>query len=525
MLMWVMSDRAIPKSYRTMQGFGVNTYTLINKSGDRFFVKFHFDPELGVDSLTWDEALKISGQDPDFHRKDLEAAIKSGAFPKWNFSIQVIPDANEHDFEFDILDATKLWPEELVPKISIGEIVLNRVVDEYFTETEQVAFCTAHVIPGVGFSDDPLLQGRNFSYFDTQITRLGPNWQELPINRPVCPVMNFHRDGAMRHKISKGPNYWPNRFEAVPPVGETFKSQGHVTEYPQRMHGVKRRVRTAKFQEHFSQAQLFYNSLCPHEKQHVIDALSFELNKLEEMDIVEKMIERFTNIDLDMAQKIAMNVGGTMPSAAGKANHGKKSAFLSQEAYKPSEPTIKSRKIAILVGDGFDAVGYEAMKGALLAHSAVPVTIGTRRSRVKNSLGKDVQPDLHFEGDRSTGYDAILIPGGAHVQSLAKSGRVIHWIREAFGHCKTIGAFGEGVDLVKAALPLTGLKFAEDGSSDAVVRSYAVVTARSYSTESAKADLSIQDGNTGFMSNFAFYVSQHRCWARETDGLVSQVAF
>ncbi|KAG8817206.1 hypothetical protein FRC18_000640 [Serendipita sp. 400] len=337
--------------------------------------------------------------------------------------------------------------------------------------------------------------------------------------------MNFHRDGAMRHKISKGPNYWPNRFETVPPVGETFKSQGHVTEYPQRMHGVKRRVRTAKFQEHFSQAQLFYNSLCPHEKQHVIDALSFELNKFEEMDIVEKMIERLTNIDLDMAQKIAMNVGGTMPSAAGKANHGKKSAFLSQEAFKPSEPTIKSRKIAILVGDGFDAVGYEAMKGAILAHSAVPVTIGTRRSRVKNSLGKDVQPDLHFEGDRSTGYDALLIPGGAHVQSLAKSGRVIHWIREAFGHCKTIGAFGEGVDLVKAALPLTGLKFAEDGSSDAVVRSYAVVTARSYSTESAKADLSIQDGDTGFMSNFSFYLSQHRCWARETDGLVSQVAF
>ncbi|KAG8834676.1 hypothetical protein FRC17_007761 [Serendipita sp. 399] len=525
MLMWVMSDRAIPKSYRTMQGFGVNTYTLINKSGNRFFVKFHFDPELGVDSLTWDEALKISGQDPDFHRKDLEAAIKSGAYPRWTFAIQVIPEANEHDFEFDILDATKIWPEEMVPKIPIGELVLNRVVDEYFTETEQVAFCTAHVVPGVGFSDDPLLQGRNFSYFDTQITRLGPNWQELPINRPVCPVMNFHRDGAMRHKISKGPNYWPNRFGTAAPQGETFKSQGFITEFPQKMYGVKQRIRSAKFQEHFNQPQLFYNSLAPHEKQHIIDALSFELNKFEEMDIIDKMLEKLSNIDTDMAQQIATNVGGTLPSTAAKPNHGKKSAFLTQDAFKPSKPTIKSRKVAILIGDGVDAVGYEAMKAALLTHSAVPVTIGTRRSRVKSSAGKDIQPDLHFQGDRSTGYDAILIPGGAHIQALAKNGRVIHWIREAFGHCKTIGAFGEGVDLVKAALPLTNLKFAEDASGDAVVRSYGVVTAREYSLESAKSDISIQDGDTGFMSNFAFYVSQHRCWARETDGLVSQVAF
>lgn len=238
MVMWAMSDRGIPRSYRMMQGFGVNTYTLVNAEGQRFFVKFHWLPELGVHSLVWDEALKIAGQDPgtsavltklpilpallaDFHRKDLQEAIDTGAYPTWKFGIQVIPEANEHDFDFDILDATKVWPEELVPIEVIGEMVLNRNVDEFFPETEQVAFCTAHVVPGIGFSDDPLLQGRNFSYFDTQITRLGINWEELPINRPVCPVMNFHKDGKMRHKIYQGTvNYWPNRasqFKPVPP--------------------------------------------------------------------------------------------------------------------------------------------------------------------------------------------------------------------------------------------------------------------------------------------------------------------
>ncbi|KAJ3520830.1 hypothetical protein NM688_g9107 [Phlebia brevispora] len=229
MVMWVMSDRGIPRSFRMMQGFGVNTYTLVNGKGERFFVKFHWLPELGVHSLMWDEALKICGQDPDFHRKDLEEAIQSGAYPKWQFAIQVIPETREHDFDFDILDATKVWPEELVPLEAIGEMVLDRVVDEFFPEVEQVAFCTSHVVPGIGFSDDPLLQGRNFSYFDTQITRLGVNWEELPINRPVCPVLNHQRDGAMRHKIHMGTvNYTPNRKQEIPPVPH---SEGGYYEY------------------------------------------------------------------------------------------------------------------------------------------------------------------------------------------------------------------------------------------------------------------------------------------------------
>lgn len=524
MLMWVMSDRAIPRSYRTMQGFGVNTFTLINKDGERFFVKFHFDPELGVHSLVWDEALKLSGQDPDFHRRDLEAAIRNGAFPRWTFAIQVIPEAQEHDFEFDILDATKIWPEELVPKIPIGEIVLDRMPDEYFPETEQVAFCTSHIVPGVGFSDDPLLQGRNFSYFDTQLSRLGVNWQELPINRPICPVMNFHRDGQMRHRITKGPNYWPNRFGTVPPQADAFKTQGFIQDYPQKIHGVKQRLRSIKFNEHFNQAQLFYNSLSKWEKQHLIDALSFEMNKFDEGDIVDKMIDRLAQIDMELATQVASNAGGTAPKS-GKENHGKMSKFLSQTAFPPAKPTIKSRKIAILVGDGFDLAAYEGLKAALLSGMAVIMTVGNRKSRVTSSSGKAISPDLHFEGDRSTGYDAVVIPGGKHVEALSKNGRVIHWIREAFGHCKAIGAFGEAVDLLKVALPLQQLQFAEDNSSDAVVCSYGVVTARAYSFPSALADLTIGEGEKGFVANFSYHVAQHRCYERELDGLVSLVAF
>ncbi|KAG9560716.1 CAT2 catalase, partial [Aureobasidium melanogenum] len=219
MFMWAMSDRGIPRSYRMMQGFGVNTYKLINAKGESHLVKFHFTPHLGVHSFVWDEALKLAGQDPDFHRKDLWTAIEGGQYPKWDFGIQTIPESQADDFDFDPLDATKIWPEEDFPVRYIGELELNRNPDEYFPQTEQVAFCTGHVVPGIGFSDDPLLQGRNFSYSDTQLSRLGVNWQELPINKPMCPVMNQNRDGAMRHSITKGTvNYWPNRFEATKPA-------------------------------------------------------------------------------------------------------------------------------------------------------------------------------------------------------------------------------------------------------------------------------------------------------------------
>ncbi|CAL1696356.1 unnamed protein product [Somion occarium] len=326
MVMWVMSDRGIPRSFRMMQGFGVNTYTLVNGEGERFFVKFHWLPELGVHSLVWDEALKICGQDPDFHRKDLEEAIKNGAPPKWQFAIQTIPEAREHDFDFDILDATKVWPEELVPLEVIGEMVLNRTVDEFFPEVEQVAFCTSHIVPGIGFSDDPLLQGRNFSYFDTQITRLGVNWEELPINRPVCPVLNTHRDGAMRHKITSGEiNYWPNRKEHYKPVPP---DQGGYHEYPQKVSGIKQRLRAPKFQEHYNQAQLFYNSLQPYEKSHLISAISFELSHCDDPVVYETYTQVLNNIDFDLAKQVAINVGGVVPDKSARPNHGESLFYL-----------------------------------------------------------------------------------------------------------------------------------------------------------------------------------------------------
>jgi len=530
MVMWVMSDRGIPRSLRMMQGFGVNTYTLMNAKGERFFVKFHWLPELGVHSLVWDEALKIAGQDPDFHRKDLGEAIESGAYPKWKLALQIIPEANEHDFDFDILDATKLWPEELVPLEVVGEMVLNKTVDEFFPETEQVAFCTAHVVPGIGFSDDPLLQGRNFSYFDTQITRLGINWQELPINRPVCPVLNHNRDGAMRHNIIKSNvNYWPNRKQIGAPVPT---SEGGYADFAQKVAGIKQRVRTPKFQEHYKQAQLFYNSLTDYEKTHLINAISFELSHCDDPVVYESYTKILNNIDYNLAKQVAINVGGVVPDAPARENHGKSTPTLSQLYYKPKEPTIVSRRIAILVADGFNLAEVEGLRAALKLGQATTWIIGPRRGYVYPAgqavgSGTGVWADHHYEGQRSTLFDAFIIPSGAeHAQKLAQNGRAIHWVREAFGHCKAIGALGEAVAFLREAVQLPGVSFAQNINSNDVVSSYGVVTAGKYDAGSAAADtLKIAQGAKGFVSNFAYEVSQHRCYAREADGLTEKVAY
>ncbi|KAI0067769.1 catalase [Artomyces pyxidatus] len=529
MVMWVMSDRGIPRSYRMMQGFGVNTYTLTNKSGEMYFVKFHWIPELGVHSLVWDEALKIAGQDPDFHRKDLYEAIDNGAPPKWKFCVQVIPQAREHEFEFDILDATKVWPEELVPLEEIGEMVLDRKPEEFFPEVEQVAFCTSHVVPGIGFSDDPLLQGRNFSYFDTQLSRLGTNWQELPINRPVCPVLNHQRDGAMRHRITAGTiNYWPNRKETFPPVAV---SEGGYDTYPSKVAGIKQRVRGAKFQEHYNQAQLFVNSLAPHEKQHLIQAVSFELDHCDDPIVYESYTKILNHIDFELAKQVATNVGGVIPNAPAKANHGKKSEPLSQLYYAPKKPTIVSRRVAILVADGFNLAEMQAVRAALVSAKALCFVIGPRRGEVypegvPRSAGKGCMTDHHYEGQRSTLFDAVYIPSGEHVTTLSKNGRVIHYVREAFGHCKAIGAVGEAVKLLRDVAHLPGVQFQDDIRSDDIITSYGVVTTGSYDVKSAATDtLKIGPGSKGFTANFAHAISLHRCFERELDGLTTQIAY
>ncbi|KAF2453498.1 catalase-like domain-containing protein [Lineolata rhizophorae] len=527
MFMWAMSDRGIPRSYRMMQGFGVNTFTLTNAKGERHFVKFHFVPELGVHSFTWDEALKICGQDPDFHRKDLAAAIDAGQYPKWKFGIQVIPEAKQDDFEFDILDATKIWPEELVPVKYIGELELNKNPDEYFPQTEQIAFCTSHVVPGIGFSDDPLLQIRNFSYFDTQLSRLGTNWEELPINKPVCPVLNHHRDGAMRHTIHKGNvNYWPNRFGGVPPANA--EKEGGYVDYAEKLVGMKARMRSKKFREHFNQAQLFYNSLSKVEQNHVANALAFELDHCDDPTVYERLCERLTEIDLGLAQTVATMVGAPVPQKALRENHGKKAKGLSQFDFMPEQPTIATRMVAIIIADGFDPIAYAGVKGALTGAGAMPFTIGPRRSPIfaageDPKTGKGVKPDHHLEGARSTLFDAIFVPGGADaVATLRKSGRAVHWVREAFGHLKAIGATGEAVAFVHDACAVPGMSFSSKGD---VVESYGVVTAQKVEPESFKEAVKMVKGATGFLEQFFLAIAQHKCFERELDGLASQVAF
>ncbi|KAJ6566522.1 catalase-like domain-containing protein [Mycena capillaripes] len=530
MVCWTMSDRAIPRSYRMMQGFGVNTYTLVNSAGERFFVKFHWMPELGVHSFIWDEALKIAGQDPDFHRKDLEEAITNGAPPKWTLAIQTIAEKDEHNFEFDILDATKIWPVELVPLHEIGELILNRTVDEFFPETEQAAFCTSHIVPGIGFSDDPLLQGRNFSYFDTQITRLGGvNWEKLPINRPVCPVMNHHRDGQHQTTINKSPvNYWPNRYGAGPPVPV---AEGGYHEFAQKVAGIKQRVRAPKFQEHYNQAQLFVNSLSAPEKAHLIAAFSFELSHCDDPVVYESYTKLLNNIDFNLAAAVATNVGGVHPQQEqARENPGTTTGLISQLEFMPKTPTIKSRRVAILVADGFDATGVAVMQAALKAGGAVPWVIGPRRGGIRSEGGGSIGADHHFEGQRSTMFDALYLPDGsaAYGKALRGNGRVVHWIAEAFGHCKAIAGLGEGQNTIQHALShyVPELAF---GSldSDATVVSYGVVTSGKSTLRSTATDvLNIASGgDKGFMSNFAFEISQHRCFERESAGLTSKVAY
>lgn len=516
---WQMSDRAIPRSYRMMQGFGVNTYSLINSDGKRHFVKFHFTPELGVHSLVWDEALKICGQDPDFHRKDLISAIEAGQFPRWKFGMQVLPEEKKDDFEFDPLDATKVWPEELIPIRYIGQLELNRNVDEFFPQTEQAAFCTSHIVPGIDFSDDPLLQGRNFSYFDTQISRLGPNWQELPVNRPVCPYMNLvNRDGAMKHRITKGTvNYWPNRFETNPPAKP---EQGGFTSYPERQQGTKARLLSDKFAEHYNQAQVFYNSLSEIEKMHLAKAFSFELDHCDDPVVYKRISERIAAVSLELAKTVATNVGGDTPTKATKVNKGERAKGLSQLEYMPEKPTIATRRIAILIADGFDYASYNTMKEALSARDAFVFTIGAQRQGVKSETGETVIPDHFFSGMRSTLFDAVFVPGGKHIESLAKNGVAKFWITESFAHLKAIAGINEAVPFIGRQIGLDEVHVAATGT--AVTESYGVVTG--HGNGSGLKVSKVGPDAKGLAEQFVWHVSRHRNWQRELDGLSDLVA-
>ncbi|HEV3427023.1 MAG TPA: catalase HPII [Paraburkholderia sp.] len=449
MVIWAMSDRAIPKSLRTMQGFGVHTFRLIDAKGHARFVKWHWRPVLGSYSLVWDEAQKIAGKDPDFHRRDLWEAIERGDYPEYELGVQIVEEADEHKFGFDLLDPTKLIPEELVPVKLIGKMTLNRNPDNFFAETEQVAFHPGHIVPGMDFTNDPLLQGRLFSYTDTQISRLGgPNFHEIPINRPVCPFQNNQRDAMHRQTINVGQaSYEPNSVGEGWPK-ETTPKDGGFESYQERMDGAKIRVRSDSFADHFSQATMFYQSMSEPEKAHILAAYSFELGKVKRMEIRERVVnEILANIDADLAAQVATALGLPKPKTGSKLGKPQPAASPALSLLNCAKPGIATRKIALLSAPGGDAAMLKQLRDAFAKEGASALLIAPTLEPIDGLV-----PDATLAGMPSVMFDAVFVPGGEKAaQALAQLGDARHFINEAFKHLKAIGAVDTGRLLLTAA--------------------------------------------------------------------------
>ncbi len=470
MLMWVMSDRAIPRSLRMIEGFGIHTFRFINEAGKSRFVKFHFKPKLGMHSVLWDEALKINGKDPDFHRRDLWEAIEAGDFPEWEFGVQIVEEKDEHRFDFDLLDPTKLIPEEMVPITPLGKLVLNRNPANYFAETEQVAFHPGHLVSGIDFSNDPLLQGRLFSYTDTQLTRLGgPNFAQIPINRPTCPMHNNQRDGHMQQIVNRGEtSYFPNTISSGCPM-QAPKDKGGFVSHMEKMEGSKVRGKTDKFFDHFIQAALLFQSQAPHEQQHIINALTFELGMVTRPAIVERMLGMLNKVDKSLAGGIAKGLGMKVPgSVEGRVNQAVGADAGKETESKPArnkigtspalsmmntvKNTIRTRRIAFLVADGVDDNDLTAMKKALTSEGAMVKLIGPRGGTLKSAKGAEVKVDISLLNATSVVFDAVYVPGGKQsVATLQNDERAILFVNETYKHCKAVAATGAGVDLLKAS--------------------------------------------------------------------------
>ncbi|WPX66541.1 catalase HPII [Pseudomonas sp. MH10] len=490
MVLWTMSDRAIPKSLRTMQGFGIHTFRLINAEGTSSFVKFHWKPKFGVCSLLWDEAQKLAGKDTDFHRRDLWESIETGDYPEWEFGVQIIAEEDEHKFDFDILDPTKIIPEELVPVTPLGKMVLNRNPDNFFAETEQVAFCPGHMVPGIDFSNDPLLQGRLFSYTDTQISRLGgPNFHEIPINRPLAPNHSDQRDALHRMTIDKGrASYEPNSIDGGwPKETPSAPQDGGFETYPERLEAHKVRRRSESFSDHFSQATLFFNSMSHHEKEHIIAAYSFELGKVERESIRAREVnEILANIDLELASRVAANLGLAAPTAgtvAAKKVSVTESPALSQVNLLSGD--IVSRKVAILAANGVDGAAIDALKKALEAEGAHAKLLGPTSAPITTADGKTLPVDASMEGMPSVAFDAVFVPGGADsINALSANGVALHFLLEAYKHLKAIALSGEASQLLDVL--------------------------------HLEADEGLLVGKNGkLFKAFAAAIAQHRVWARE----------
>jgi len=454
MLMWVMSDRAIPRSFRMMQGFGVHSFRLVNDAGESVFCKFHWRPVLGTHSLWWDEAVKLAGADPDFHRRDLWEAIEAGEYPEWELGLQIFSEEQAERFSFDVLDATKIIPEELVPLKPVGRMVLNRNPDNFFAETEQVAYCTAHVVPGIDFSNDPLLQGRIHSYVDTQLIRLGgPNFHEIPINASICPVHNNQRDGMHRQAVHRGRvAYEPNSLGGGCPF-QAGAASGFVS-FPEPIADDKLRGKPQKFADHYSQATLFYNSQTDVEKAHIAAAFRFELTKVQTPAIRQRMVAGLLNVDAGLAAQVAAGLGMALPQPLPKvlANPAKPeveaSAALSLFA-RPGDGGIRTRKVALLVDDGAEGASLKALHAALAAAGAVPRFVGKRLGSFETTDGDAIEVDATLETSPSVLYDALVLPDGeAAVMGLAEVGQTLEFVKDQYRHCKTILVLGGATALL-----------------------------------------------------------------------------
>ncbi|WP_019657270.1 catalase [Variovorax atrisoli] len=473
MLMWQMSDRAIPRSYRMMQGFGVHTFRLVNEEGEAFLVKFHWQPKLGTHSLVWEEAVKISGADPDFHRRDLWEAIDAGEYPEWELGLQIFTEEQAEKFSFDILDATKIVPEELVPVRIVGRMVLNRNPDNFFAETEQVAFCTAHVVPGIDFTNDPLLAGRIHSYVDTQISRLGgPNFHELPINAPIAQVHNNQRDGMHRQAIHRGRvAYEPNSLAGGCPF-QAGAAQG-FTSIARRLDAKesadKVRIKPEKFADHYTQARLFFESQTPVEQAHIGNAFRFELSKVTVPAVRERVVASLLNAAPELAQRLAQDLGMELPAPLPKALETPATPEVDQSPAlslmaRPGDGGIRTRKVAVLVANGVEGASLGKVVSSLVAAGAVPRLVGARLGTCIGAAGERFAVDATLENSPGFLFDALVLPdGAAAVEALDADAHTLEFLRDQYWHCKTILALGASDALVaQAQIPMTLPDGAED---------------------------------------------------------------
>ncbi len=456
MLLWVMSDRAIPRSLRMIEGFGIHTFRLINAEGESTFVKFHWRPAIGAASVIWDEAVKINGADPDFHRRDLYEAIAKGDFPEFELAIQAFDQETADGLDFDVLDPTKLIPEEVVPLEVIGKMVLDRNPDNFFAETEQAAFHPGHVVPGIDFSNDPLLQGRLFSYTDTQLIRLGgPNFHELEINRPRCPMQNFQRDGVKRQNVPTGRvAYEPNSLEPKGP--REHPTAGFVT-YPAQESGDKVRLRPESFADHYSQARMFFRSMAEPEQRHIVSAFAFELGKVETIAIRKRMLGHLMIIEpaLGAAVEAALGMEGEADRITPARQPIDMEASPALSLIKKAQPTLQGRKIGVLVTDGTDAAEVERLRKAVEKEGAALAVVAPKAGGVTSRQGDLLPADHALSAAPSIFFDAVaLMPSEDGCALLVQEAAAVDWLRDAFGHLKVIGYAEAAVPLFeKGAVP------------------------------------------------------------------------